>query len=217
VVDEVFDTQEIVVKPTGRLVRDLSVYSGTTILGDGRVIMILDAAGVAQRARAMTDGDLKGDASALSKSEVKQTEKVPLLLFKSGPDAPKAVPLSWVSRLEEVPAERIEKADGRLVVQYRDQLLPIVTPHSTPAELKEGSSCAVIVLSGSSGRSVGLWVEEILDIVESEPMRDPGNHKRGVLGLAVVNGRVTEVIDAQHYAGSTGNAEESLHLLTGAA
>ncbi|MFN7684717.1 MAG: chemotaxis protein CheA [Oligoflexia bacterium] len=232
VVDEVFDTQEIVVKPTGRLVRDLSVYSGTTILGDGRVIMILDANGVAQRAKALGESELTAEANAAAagKTELRPGKKVSLLLFKCGPDAPKAVPLALVSRLEEIPAEKIEKADGRFIVQYRDELLSIV-PAGDKASLeavRDGlepdplKSCSVIVFSGGeSGKSTGLWVEEIVDIVEiTEPtdLRNMGDtSKPGVLGLAVVNGRVTEILNARHYFQSGTERESPSKLLEEAA
>jgi two-component system chemotaxis sensor kinase CheA len=199
IVDEVFDTQEIVVKPMGRLVRDLSVYSGTTILGDGRVIMILDAAGVANRARALRDSEKsKSDSRSTQREAAARASRMPLLLFKSGEGAPKAVPLALVSRLEEIPYDRIEQADGRFMVQYRDHLLPLVPAGEEHTENQAGVPCSVIVFS-ESGRSMGLWVREILDIVEGESPIERGSGKPGILGLTVVDGRVTEIIDTRHY------------------
>ncbi len=206
VVDEVFDTQEIVVKPTGRLVRDLSVYSGTTILGDGRVIMILDAAGVAQRARALGEPDspIQADPSGTVREEARNSiraDRVPLLLFRSGVGASKAVPLALVARLEEIPQEKIEHADGRFLVQYREALLPLIRTQGAVTGTP-GTRCPVIVFSDGQ-HSMGLWVEEILDIVEAtHPIEGLGKAQGGtpgILGLTVVDGRVTEVVDTQHY------------------
>ncbi len=199
IVDEVFDTQEIVVKPMGRLVRDLSVYSGTTILGDGRVIMILDAAGVANRARALQDSEKsKSEKHSSARDSSVRASRMPLLLFRSGDGAPKAVPLALVSRLEEFPCERIERADGRFMVQYRDHLLPLVPAGEEHTLARSGTPCPVIVFS-ESAQSMGLWVREILDIVEGESAIERGSGKPGILGLTVVDGRVTEIIDTRYY------------------
>jgi two-component system chemotaxis sensor kinase CheA len=200
IVDEVFDTQEIVVKPVGRLVRDQSIYSGTTILGDGRVIMILDAAGVAHHAHALQEADAGQSEQQLSRrdSSSSRGERAPLLLFRSSSGAPKAVPLALVSRLEEIASDRIEKADGRFMVQYRDALLPLIPSDTEASEARKGDRCPVIVFS-ESNRSMGLWVSEILDIVENESPIESGSGKPGVLGLTVVDGHVTEIIDTRYY------------------
>ncbi len=55
VVDEVNDTAEIVVKPLGRHLKDLSVYAGTTVMGDGEVVLILDVSGIAQASNIRID------------------------------------------------------------------------------------------------------------------------------------------------------------------
>ena len=114
VADEVFDTQEIVVKPIGRLVKDISLFAGTTILGDGRVIMILDTGAISHKAHALS-------AAAESKiGAVSETvearggdEGTALLLFQCRTGATQAVPLSLVTRLEEFPVAKIERAAGR--------------------------------------------------------------------------------------------------------
>lgn len=191
VVDEVVDTQEIVVKPIGRRVRHLSCYSGCTILGDGRVIMILDPAGVAAMG-GMHTADLRASEADARPAPAAAEATESFLLFDGGASAPQAVPLSRVARLEEVASDRIEHADGRMVVQYRGGLLPIVTPPGVT--LSSGQSRALIVFSEGSA-SFGLAVNEIRDIVEHPTGLDLAPGRPGVLGTAIVAGAATEVLD----------------------
>jgi len=194
VVDEVVDTQEIVVKPIGRRVRHLTCYSGCTILGDGRVIMILDPAGVAAMG-GMQTAELRSTDSETRAAEVASVPSEAYLLFDGGSTAPQAVPLSRVARLEEVPTDRIEHADGRMVVQYRGGLLPIVTPPGVT--LTSGQSRSVIVFTEGSS-SFGLAVNEIRDIVEDTMQLELAPSRPGVLGTTVVAGAATEVLDISY-------------------
>jgi two-component system chemotaxis sensor kinase CheA len=198
VVAEVFDTQEIVVKPVGRLVKHLNVYAGCTILGDGRVIMILDTTGIAVRAGVGTmeeqvnRGRDEQVVDARS-GDLKQT----LLLFDTGQRALQAVPLALVARLEEVPVDRIEFADGRHLVQYRGTLLPLL-PADAGVEIGARDPQPVVVF-GDGRRAMGLAVREIRDIVESAVRLETTASRPGVLGAAVVAGRATELLDTQYY------------------
>jgi two-component system chemotaxis sensor kinase CheA len=191
VVDEVLDTQEIVVKPIGRRVRHLTCYSGCTILGDGRVIMILDPAGVAAMG-GMQTAELRATEPEARAAGASGAAAEAYLLFDGGSTAPQAVPLSRVARLEEVPTDRIEHAGGRMVVQYRGGLLPIVT--APGVTLTAGQSRAVIVFTEGTS-SFGLAVNEIRDIVEDQVQLDLGGNRPGVLGTTVVAGAATEVLD----------------------
>jgi two-component system chemotaxis sensor kinase CheA len=198
VVDEVFDTQEIVVKPIGRLVKDIALFAGTTILGDGRVIMILDAAAISARARAVATGaeaqaPLPGEATEWSEA----AERSSLLLFKCGAGANKAVPLSLVTRLEEFPVTKIEFAANGCLVQYRGALLPLV-PASDTLEIGAIDPRPVIVFSDGH-RSMGLMVDRILDIVEAAVKIETTGGRPGILGAAIIDGQATEVIDTYFY------------------
>ncbi|MBK9979618.1 MAG: chemotaxis protein CheW [Gemmatimonadetes bacterium] len=196
VVDEVFDTQEIVVKPVGRLVKHLPVYAGCTILGDGRVIMILDTTGIANEALAVTHAEqAAGAATELDASEDGATESV--LVYDAGSTALQAVPLSLVARLEEIPADQIEEADGRALVQYRGALLPLL-PASAAMDLRARNPRPVIVFT-DNGRSMGVAVDEIRDIVDARLTLDQATHRPGVLGVCVIGGRATEIIDTNHF------------------
>lgn len=196
VVDEVFDTQEIVVKPVGRLVKHLPVYAGCTILGDGRVIMILDSTGIANEALAVTHAEHAATTATDAEATADDaTESV--LVFDAGGSALQAVPLSLVARLEEIPADQIEEADGRALVQYRGALLPLL-PASPAMNLRARSPRPVIVFT-DNGRSMGLAVDEIRDIVDARLTIDQGTHRAGVLGVCVIGAKATEIIDTNHF------------------
>ncbi|MBO6804461.1 MAG: chemotaxis protein CheA, partial [Thalassospira sp.] len=125
IVDRVFDTEEIVVKPVAPILRDLSLFSGNTILGDGSVIMILDPNGIATRTGEITVGGSQG-VEGKAKADASDRETTSMLVFRAGGSEVRAVPLALVARLEEIDVENIEHSNGRPLVQYRGKLMPLV-------------------------------------------------------------------------------------------
>jgi two-component system chemotaxis sensor kinase CheA len=197
IVDGVFHTEEIVIKPMSSKLRHIAVFSGTTILGDGSVIMILDPNGVAQAlGRAAQAAQAEARESEESK-EVASEDRVSLLVFRAGSQQPKAVPLSLVTRLEEIDCRRIEISDGRHLVQYRDQLMPLLRV-DTQTGLKQEGTQPILVFS-AHGRSMGLVVDEIVDIVEDKLDIEVASNRPGLLGYAVVKGNTTEIVDVGHF------------------
>ena len=197
IVDGVFHTEEIVIKPMSSKLRHIPVFSGTTILGDGSVIMILDPNGIAQTLGRAAQA-AHSEAPELKQSEeVAREDTVSLLVFRAGSQCPKAVPLSLVTRLEEIDCRRIEISDGRHLVQYRDQLMPLLRV-DTETGLKKDGAQPILVFS-DHGRSMGLVVDEIVDIVEDKLDIEVASNRPGVLGYAVVKGNTTEIIDVGHF------------------
>ena len=198
VVDRVFDTEEIVVKPVAPILRHITMFSGNTILGDGSVIMILDPNGIA---RAFGLG-LEGTAEVGSMQEATTTarrseNKTALLLFRAGAGAPKAVPLGLVARLENLDAARIERTGESLVVQYRGTLMPLV-PLDPCMALPQTGHQPVLVF-GDGDRAMGLMVEEILDVVDVPLVMDAAGLRAGFLGSCVVDGKVTDLLDTGYW------------------
>jgi two-component system chemotaxis sensor kinase CheA len=204
VVDEVSDTQEIVVKPLGRQLKHLSVFAGATIMGDGKVALILDVMGLAAESHALRSAAGSGSSSLADDASL-DDELTTLLVVAAG-GARLAVPLSSVSRLEEVPAQDIERAGGREVVQYRGSLLPLVhlsralgnhsyTSSDTASDGADPARLLPVVVHGTGADAVGLVVEEILDIAEEHLVLSDVGRAAGVLGSAVVQGRVTDLLD----------------------
>ncbi|MFT8245872.1 chemotaxis protein CheW [Roseomonas sp. BN140053] len=193
IVDRVFDTEEIVVKPVAPILRHVTMFGGNTILGDGSVIMILDPNGIA---RATGIGAERADTAAAEagRDGMRSDSRSALLLFAAGDSTPKAVPLGLVARLEDLPAESIEMAGGRPTVQYRGQLMPLVPLAENWVPGAPGTRQAVLVFSDRD-RSMGLMVDTILDVVEDRLRIENGPGRPGYLGTAVIAGRATEVVD----------------------
>ncbi len=202
VVDRVFDTEEIVVKPVAPILRHITMFSGNTILGDGSVIMILDPNGVARGAGINAEGRAEDQQAIAVNGGIRSDSSTSLLLFRAGDQTPKAVPLGLVARLEDIPVERIEMSGGTPVVQYRGQLMPMV-PISGHWEAPESGRQAVLVFTEGT-RSMGLMVDEILDVVQEPLLIQPGSDRLGYLGSAVIAERVTDVIDTVYWLSHTG-------------
>lgn len=214
VVDEINDTEEILVKPMGKRLKSISAYSGATIMGDGRVVLILDVLGLAQGAKVLSgahtseQAEKHRDARPEGRKEGRgnhgnkgRPHEHAVLLAENGRRGRVAIPLSMVARLEEFPASVAERAGDREVMQYRGQIMPLVRLAEVlpdgdgagePAPVE--GSIHVLVYSGE-GRAVGLVVDRIVDIVEEHAAVEPLGRRAGVLGSFVAQHRVTELLD----------------------
>ncbi|MDD3182903.1 MAG: chemotaxis protein CheW, partial [Alphaproteobacteria bacterium] len=197
IVDRVFDTEEIVVKPVSPILRNIAMFSGNTILGDGSVVMILDPNGVAAHA-----GEIHTASDTAMKHRTQSghghvSNKQSLLLFRASGDSPKAVPLSLVARLEEIDISTVEYSEGKPVVQYRGKLMPLVPLDETFQMKKEGTQ--PILVFSESERSMGLIVDEIIDIIEEHVEVNISAQRPGYLGSAIIAGKATDMVDTGHY------------------
>ncbi|MFZ1918089.1 MAG: chemotaxis protein CheW [Terriglobales bacterium] len=214
VVDEVSDTEEIVVKPLGRHLKNVTVFAGATIMGDGKVALILDVLGLAQHARVVTENRDRTAAEADAKPALEGrhgTERHPVLLFRLGDSGRMAIELSAVARLEEFPAESLEIAGERETVQYRGQIMPLVRlSDAFPGRQRSGDEAVgplqVVVVYGGSGHNIGLIVDSILDVVDESYVLDRQTARHGVMGSAVVQQRITDVVDVAGLVAPYGGA-----------
>jgi len=195
IVDQVYDTEEIVVKPVARILRNIPLFSGNTILGDGRVVMILDPNGIAQASGEITVSE--GQDMGEDERSVSEDEAVSMLIFRAVDDAPKAVPLGLVSRLEEIDLESVEISNGQRVIQYRGKLMPLILMDGAKGLESQGKQ-PVLVFTDQN-RSMGLVVDEIVDIVQEAMNIELSGERAGFLGSAVIAGKATDVIDTGHY------------------
>ncbi len=199
VVDGISDTEEIVVKPLGKELKGISSFAGATIMGDGRVALILDVLGVAQRAAVVSATSRERpsiDKSAHAKGEGDPKET--LLLFRVGAMSRMAIPLSMVARLEEIARPTVESAGGRDVVQYRGAILPLVDlgrELSLDSTARDSDASLQVIVYSENGRSVGFVVEQILDVVEETITVRHRTARTGVIGSVVVQGKVTDLLD----------------------
>ena len=205
VVDAIHDTEEIVVKPTSRVLGDIDIYSGNTILGDGSVIMILDPGGLSKMLGDIDNNAGQEEVAATRSSEEKLAN---FLVFKAGSVSPRAVPLELVSRLEEIDAAKVEMSATDPVVQYRGDLMRL---KALPGMSIPQSGMFEVIVFTYDGKTVGLVVEEILDIQEAPlAMTVAGNHEE-FLGSIVIAGKTTDVVDVGYLlkdmAGHLGSGE----------
>ena len=192
-VSEVHDTQEIVVKPIGRQLKSLATYAGATIMGDGRVALILDVAGLAREQGI--------DAGAADATEVRTAEddRRALLVLEVAGGQRAALPLAAVARLEEFGRDRVERSGSAEVVQYRGGLLPLVrlAPAIGLPDTSGTQELVSVVVHERGDRAVGIVIDRVLDVVETAVTSSPVGNRPGVTGTAVVQDRVTDLVDLE--------------------
>ncbi len=197
IVDSISDTQEIVVKPLGDQLNGVNCYAGATIMGDGKIALILDVAGLASRSGvfAASGDSSRAGLTSESASVAAADARTSLLLFRAGSFSRVAIALSRVARLEQIDATSVERAAGRSVVQYRNQVLPLVFVQELLEGGRDPTDELSVVVCRRGKSHVGLVVDEIMDIVEEEVTSRCGSDRPGLIGSAVVGGRVTDFLD----------------------
>ena len=196
VVDEINDTEEIVVKPLGKQFKSISCFAGATIMGDGKVALILDVLGIAQMANVITELREHNAVEVTTRQSDSVGGRDAWLVFAVGDNRRMAIPLSIVSRLEEFATSSVERSGRHRVVQYRGQIMPLV---DVAEELGLGSRDTAkqtlqVIVYTEAGKSVGLIVDRIVDIVEQVVTgADEGSEKSG--GSAVIQERVTDLLN----------------------
>ena len=205
-VDEVHDTEEIVVKPLGKHFKAIKVYAGATIMGDGKPALILDVMGLAQSASITAAERERSLPMEELGTEKAGSDRQKFVLFAGTGGSRMALPLAMLARLEELPGSGVERSGNQWVTQYRGQILPLIRISHALEERREllqpeleGSfppegSIQVLVLT-HDGKSFGLVVPEILDIVEDAAEVQSPATRAGVLYSAVIGNRVTELLD----------------------
>jgi len=196
VVDEINDTEEIVVKPLSKQLKPVSCFAGATIMGDGAVALILDVLGLAQMTRVVSESDGRSSANRADAAVAAAVGRESWLLFRVGKQGRMAVPLSLVSRLEEFAADDVERAAGQEVIQYRGRVMPLIRLGAVLGyEGTDAGSKLPVVVYSSHGRNVGLVVDEILDIADESAAVEQDRHTGLLRGAAVLQQRVTDLLD----------------------
>jgi two-component system chemotaxis sensor kinase CheA len=222
VVDSISDSQEIVVKPLGQQLKSLDCYAGATIMGDGKIALILDVAGVGIRAGVIAEsGQQPPVAASVAAKPVAANERTSLLLFRAGAFSRIAMPLSAVARLEKIPRSQVEKAGGRTVLQYRGGILPLVRVGEMLGGYGESAEDLLqVVIYRHGATDVGLVVDEIIDVVEDSVGSPYATECAGLLGSAVVGGKMTDFLDPDAVAqwtaaGAAASIEKLRSVLAG--
>jgi two-component system chemotaxis sensor kinase CheA len=194
IVDAVTDVQEIVVKPMSGSLKHLGAFSGHTILGDGSVVLILDPNGL----RESLGLELARESSAADIERVRAVEPgtMRLIHFRAGAGLDKVLPLSNVARIETVPSERIEQANGMMLMRRQDRLMPIVAA-AHDVTVREGDNTVFVI--APNGEPFGLLVDGVIDVVEERLDVELAGDTPGIVGAASLNGATVELLDIAFY------------------
>lgn len=191
-IDDIDDAEEIVVKSLSPLLRGIRLFAGSTILGDGSVVLILDPGALAAAVGAAESIETPPPTQPLKREALQQ--RGGLLLFRAGTDTPKALPLAAILRIEEIAPHQVEWIESRPVMLYRGATLPLhsfgIIDHAPDKQ------CVVVV--AHDGKTRGLLVDEVIDTIDGTPVLDRSLARPGVLGVAMIAGRMTEIVDVAH-------------------
>lgn len=194
-VDRVLNTEEIVVKALSARLKSIGLYAGATVLGDGRVSLILDVQAVARRA---LHGEQEAAARRGGQGEVAvATDTEQVLVVGIGDARRVAMPLQQVTRLEHLRADEVERVGGREVVRYRGTILPLVRLDRVLGAYGEETDELLVVVLTRGTRAVGLVVREIVDILEDRGDQHSDVEDLGLLGSTVLGDRVVELLDVR--------------------
>ena len=201
-VNAVHDTQEIVVKPIGRQLKELAMYAGATIMGDGKVALILDIPGMAQEQGV---GAVEQELLT-TRASLDEEDRTALLVLEVSDGRRAALPLASVARLEEFPHDRIERTGSVEVVQYRDGLLQLVrlAPAIGLLDTSDRQEQVSVIVHELADRSVGIVIDRVLDVVDSALVLSEVGGRYGVKGSAVVQDHVTDIVDLEAVVARTG-------------
>ena len=218
VVEEVFDTEEIVVKPLGRQLQGIDVLSGAAIMGDGKVSLILDVHGIAKKSDIVVSqesvADVAEDDDQAISVDDESTPLSSLLVVRSGDLGRYSIPLEKVNRLEEMSADCLEYAGGLRAAQYRGTIMPLLSLSELVGgesddftDISEADLSVVVFRRGE--RYVGIIVREIQDIIEERLKVKSESSAEYIVGSAVVGGKVADLLDIdllleQAFVGSDG-------------
>ncbi len=197
VVDEINDTEEIVVKPLGKQLKGISCFAGATIMGDGRVALILDVMGIAQIANVVTEVHEGAGVEIGTRQDDAVVGRDAWLVFTVAGSRRMAIPLSLVSRLEEFSATVLEHSGSEVVVQYRGNIMPLIdiAKKLNIVRTQEQPETLQVIVYSHEGHSVGLIVDQIVDIVDQSVKVEQQDSTSDLAGSAVIQDKVTDLLN----------------------
>lgn len=219
VVHEITDTHEIVVKPLNFHLQQIPVYAGATIMGDGTVSLILDIVGLAEKSGVLNDNhDYQVCNERINRSAPKSSAES-LLIIDSARNTRAAIRLSSVARLEKFSIADVECAEGKHVVQYRNQIIPLVALDGAlktrlgQCDSLHNDRTAMLhtVVYHEGGQCVGIVVDRIVDIIQRTSV---GDEAADTSKSQLIHNRVTELIDLPSFL-ATALADARGHCVQG--
>lgn len=216
IIDKVLGTEEIVVKPMHSVLRPLTCYAGATVMGDGRVALILDVEGIAEHSGILSDFDKDSELRNIEKQlqDEKQILVKKILIFKSGKMEQFALDIREVYRIEEIRRDDIEMVGEKEFITITGLSTPIIRLHNhyrvSPNIEKEN---LFLIIPRKSKHSYGLLISELVDIIEVPVQLDKKSLvEQGILGSSIILGKMTlfpdlewlsENMDSASYHGNT--------------
>jgi two-component system chemotaxis sensor kinase CheA len=203
VVDEVLDMQEVVVKPIGSLFKGLLDFAGATILGNGRVALILDVDGIAMSSGLIAKvQSRKLQDDQVADKQTDRSEETTMLLFDIVDLGSLAIPLEFINRFEIFEPERVQRNGSKMVVSYGDVIMPLVVVKDFIGGMKEQeldlSKPISVIVHMNNDQPVGLVVDQIHDIVQvPKKLFSLTPPQRGLVGAALMGEKVINVLDLQ--------------------
>lgn len=196
-VDAVHDIQEIVVKPLDPSLLSLDLYSGATILGDGRIVLIVEPSGILRHLEFDRSDDLR-DVS-LFHNETKDSESAgdefSFLIVQTSDCPYTAIPLNRVQRIERVSVTEISQIANSLTIQYRGKVLPIIDLSNASSQAEPSQSAQIVVASDIKQGEIGIRVDRVLDISASVKIDTGSNNYSQRNNLEIIDNKTTLILD----------------------
>jgi len=193
-VDSVQDHEELVVKPAAPAIMATGVYGGTTLPDNGRPMLLINPAGVAQVAGVRAQQDALPAQTTDAGEEVVET--IPTLLFRGLDGAMRAIRLGLVERIEDVPADAISRAGGKLNLSHDGRILPLFGCDGTNDAISTGANNRVrVLLLGDGSGEIAYAIGEVIDIHQLSPDVAPAAEPGPIAGVLLVDDRQVELVD----------------------
>jgi two-component system chemotaxis sensor kinase CheA len=195
VVDSFENIEEVVVKPLPRYLKKIKCYSGASIMGNGTVALILDAAGIAEKANLHQLEAMKAESAFEAGEKAEKAETQTLLLFDNNTEERFALPLELITRIERVPSSQIEHIKDRQYLQYQGEKLRLLFLEDylpiTPPQRAEEDTVGVIIPKLVQN-PMGIVINRVIDTVQEAVELDTETITApGLFGSAVLDGKIT--------------------------
>ena len=197
IVDDLLDSEEIVVKPLGLHLHHLETYAGATILGDGRAALILDIVGISKAMKLKPVKQKQEEEEKQLENLLGQKDSQSMLLLSNGHDEQFAIPLGLVSRIEKIRKEDLTETSGRRALKYRGgTLIVLAIEDVAPVKPRVETNSPYVVVFKYGGKEVGVVVSHIIDVVDFLTDIDEDTFRQpGIVGSSIIMDRITLLID----------------------
>jgi two-component system chemotaxis sensor kinase CheA len=203
-VDVVYDSEEVVVEPLDHYLKHLKYYAGATVLGDGRVTMILDVPGIAAEEQLNFDALPKRPAisdAALESRKQDAQQSDDLIVFGHNSNEFFALPLAQISRLEQVTCSEIHHSGGQAFYDRNGQVVPLFSLDMflSVSQIKPDTDMCIIFPKHTEA-PLGIMVSQVLDTIKMEAVIcDDTAASRLVTGKMFVDNQMIQVLDHDRF------------------